>query len=175
MWLCDCGNGSVHLVLEFLTPTPEMTWVTEELKAILVKHSAAYFASKSEDRDELVNDTIVPKLYQVKDDLPKPVRLCCLECYLHWDGLLRSPPKSKCSTTTIFLSFGRAKRSSSPSKKRKSSCMGAAWAPLWRDQDWNDVSWGQLERVASQNNGKAVGGAWWEGAEGVRDDCYILE
>jgi hypothetical protein len=56
-----------------------MGWATEDLKAVLVEHGPQYFASKGEDRDQLV-DTIVSKLDHVKSDLPKPVSLLCRSC-----------------------------------------------------------------------------------------------
>ncbi|KAJ7833446.1 hypothetical protein B0H14DRAFT_3710683 [Mycena olivaceomarginata] len=62
----------VFASLYTLTSKLHMGWATEDLKAVLVEHGPQYFASKGEDRDELV-DTIVSKLDHVKSDLPKPL------------------------------------------------------------------------------------------------------
>jgi hypothetical protein len=61
-----CDRSSFILYLS------TMTWVTPELKEILKHNAARYFASKGEDRDDLVA-TIVSALQKAKDDLPHGV------------------------------------------------------------------------------------------------------
>ncbi|KAJ7637932.1 hypothetical protein DFH06DRAFT_1335574 [Mycena polygramma] len=144
-----------------------MGWTTEELKPILKKHAASYFASKGDDRDDLV-DTIVSELEKAKNGLPQPLAPKVKVWYNNNIALFREEQQMKQSPTKVQLKRWDAKLVAQEKYKERYSeikseisAAGTEWNELHRKtmaKLWNELD--KKERTscedtaASRNSGE---------------------